>query len=242
MERGPREDLELELSADTGAAAWIAPRLTGGFGAVTRTVPDGFPAYARIFHPAPGPNGGWVRWEEVARTTGAHVHAVMQWHALVGAQDWLNMTDSQWPGGNPERGNLGVELLNNLCQLLAQHTNTPEHCYFCIWEGYGWLGSDKLTAANPRVHLPWRDYILLIGSLAKVTSSCWYTAHRQSPNLFWSADWLWCVASEIDFDSTLVAGSASLIEAIVESRLFEAWRVGPDDSLAADADRVNGRR
>ncbi len=166
----------------------------------------------------------------------------MQWHALVGAQDCLNMTDSLWPGGNPERGNLPGELLNHLCQLLAEHTKTPQCCYFCIWDGYGRVVSDALTATDQRVHLPWRDYILLIGSLAKLTRSSSYAAHRQSPNLFWAADRLWFVASEIDFDSALVAGTPELIDAIVESRIFEAWRVGPDHSLAADADRVNGRR
>jgi hypothetical protein len=61
----------------------------------------------------------------------------------------------------------------------------------------------------------------------------------QSPNIFWPADRTWCVASEIDFDSTLVGGSARLIEAILNTPELDTWPVGPDDSLAYDADKIN---
>jgi hypothetical protein len=57
--------------------------------------------------------------------------------------------------------------------------------------------------------------------------------------MIWPADRSWLVASEVDFDSTLVGGSAALIEAIVDSPKLEAWRVEPTDSLAEDADKVN---
>ena len=65
---------------------------------------------------------------------------------------------------------------------------------------------------------------------------------RESPNLIWPANHTWLVASEIDFDSTLVGGSAKLIEAIIECSELEAWHVWPTDSLAADADKINGLR
>jgi hypothetical protein len=65
---------------------------------------------------------------------------------------------------------------------------------------------------------------------------------REAPNLIWPADESWFVASEVDFDSTLVGGSVMLIEAIVESPELEAWQVGPSNSLAADADKVNVAR
>jgi hypothetical protein len=47
------------------------------------------------------------------------------------------------------------------------------------------------------------------------------------------------VASEIDFDSTLVRGTTELIRAILDEPGLDAWSVGPDDSLAYDADRIN---
>jgi hypothetical protein len=63
---------------------------------------------------------------------------------------------------------------------------------------------------------------------------------RDVPNLIWPADRSWFVVSEVDFDSTLVGGSAELIKAIVESPALEAWQVEPTDSLAFDADKING--
>ncbi len=62
---------------------------------------------------------------------------------------------------------------------------------------------------------------------------------RDAPNLIWPADHSWLVASEVDFDSTLVGGSAELIKAIVESSELEAWQVEATDSLAADGDKIN---
>jgi len=62
---------------------------------------------------------------------------------------------------------------------------------------------------------------------------------RESPNLIWPADHSWFVASDVDFDSTVIGGEPMLIESIVESPKLEAWQVAPADSLAADADKIN---
>ncbi len=61
----------------------------------------------------------------------------------------------------------------------------------------------------------------------------------QSPNLFWPGDHAWCVGSEVDFDSTLVAGSAALIDELISSDDLEVWRVNSDDFLTYDADQIN---
>ena len=251
---------ELRVSDDVSAGAWIAPRLASVFGAVTRTVPSGYPAYVRICHPAADRDGRRATWSQVAQATGRQTHPVMQWHALVGSPDPFNMRGSLWPGSDPERGNLVPEVLGPLCYLLADHTATPEHCFFCLWEGYGWirgspavavLGSDEPIPpafsleelSRPRVHLPDRDYLLLVGPLSAVLQLGWWHSadwfDPQSPNLFWPADQAWCVASEIDFDSTLVGGTTELVDAILQAPTFDSWPVQPDDSLAADADRIN---
>ncbi len=49
----------------------------------------------------------------------------------------------------------------------------------------------------------------------------------------------WCVATEIDLDSTLVAGDAALIDAVLARGGLEAWPVGPSDLLSTDGDTVN---
>jgi hypothetical protein len=44
----------------------------------------------------------------------------------------------------PDTGKLSPELLSTLCAVLAEYTKTRDACFFCIWEGHGWLpGKDS---------------------------------------------------------------------------------------------------
>jgi hypothetical protein len=43
---------KLQAASDLSAAQWISAQLGGAVGAVTQAVPGGYPAYARICHPA----------------------------------------------------------------------------------------------------------------------------------------------------------------------------------------------
>ncbi len=113
------------------------------------------------------------------------------------------------------------------------------------------LGSDKPTRQvfsredlnRPRLHLPGRNYIILVGPLTAAPhigfwhTSEWFTP--KSPNLFWPADQAWCVASEIDFDSTLLGGTTELVDAVIRTPTLDSWPIQPDGSLAAYADQVN---
>ncbi len=93
-----------------------------------------------------------------------------------------------------------------------------------------------------RLHLPDRDYVVLAGPLRSALRIGSFAADHfwpQSPNLFWPADQSWCVASEIDFDSTLVGGSLGLIDAILHTPELDAWSITADDSLACNADKIN---
>ena len=226
----------LSFCHDTSPGAWIDPLLGGEFGAVTLQVPRCFAAYARICHPARDANDMPVDWATVARATGRTPHALMQWHALVGSPDPFNFTGSLWPGQEPDRGNLEGDRLLVLCDVLSAHTRDVARCFVGIWVGWGWVG---LKGSHAQLRLPGRDYLLLEGPLSAagdVGSDGWNT---QSPNLLWPADRAWFVASEIDFDSTLVGGTEELIGAILTEPRLDAWRVAPDDSLAHDADKIN---
>ncbi|MEU7905373.1 hypothetical protein [Actinoplanes sp. NPDC049118] len=232
-------DLKLARDDDVAAASWIKPRLIGTFGAVTRHVPEGYAAYVRVCHPVEDAAGQQVTWSTVAAATGRQAHPTMQWHALVGSADHFNMAGSLWSGNNPDRGELAPPTLATLCENLAQHTSTPGSCYFCLWDGYGWLPD----TAPAQLHHGDRDYILLAGPLHAALQlgdhprSDWFIP--QSPNLFWPADRAWCVATEIDFDSTLIGGTAELARQLLNDPALDAWPVDPDDSLAADADLLN---
>ena len=103
----------------------------------------------------------------------------------------------------------------------------------------------QLDPRAPTFALPHRAYALFTGPLDDALNiGNWVTDDwfmPQSQNLFWPDDRSWCVASEIDFDSTLVGGTPDLIADIIDRRDLEAWPVGPDDSLAWDGDTLNQR-
>jgi hypothetical protein len=121
---------------------------------------------------------------------------------------------------------------------------------------YGWIEDDEVAQgvdralhtftlaelAARRLHLRHRDYLVLTGPLS---AACrigdggreWFWP--KSPNIFWPMDQAWCVASEIDFDSTLVGGSIELIDTVLRTPVLDAWRVQAEGTPAADADVIN---
>ena len=125
----------LDSSSRLGETEWLLRRLLPFGTAVTSIVPSGFAAYLRILHPAHGANEESIRWASVAAKSGRTMHRLAQFHAISRPKVELSM-DAVTP---PEPGNLRSDLLTNLCEVLAQHTNTSESCFFCLWEGYGWL-------------------------------------------------------------------------------------------------------
>jgi hypothetical protein len=102
--------------------------------------------------------------------------------------------------------------------------------------------------ASQRLALPDRSYLLFRGALADVVTVLepdgpWSTpgigSWGQSPNLLWPTDRTWCLATEIDLDSTVIGGSAQVIDAVLAHPALEAFRLPEDASLTADADTVN---
>jgi hypothetical protein len=146
-----------------------------------------------------------------------------------------------------------------------RHTPAGARCWFALWEGWGDLagaamvdsfaGSGppsstrrapvewQLGLRAPRFQTPDRAYFLFTGAIdAALRIGSWPTADwlmPRSPSLFWPDDRSWCVASEIDFDSTLLGGSPELIEDVLCRNDLEAWSVRPLDSLAWDGDTIN---
>jgi hypothetical protein len=255
---------ELKQVDGAAAGAWIEPRLDGWGGKVKQQIPRIYDAYVRIFHPAADGKGNPVTWGEVADALGSTAHREMQWHAIVGSYDYSGFEGSKWSGGNPNRSELDEEPLAALCAILRWHTGTSDRCYFGISTIHGGVKEEFPDA--PLFRLPKRDFAILVGPLSaadqigiadnhsstfSVSALVWTgegpppdfdpapSAWGMAPNLIWPEDRAWFVASEYDFDSTLVGGSRELIGAILSSPDLEAWEVDPDVSLQADADEIN---
>lgn len=224
------------------------------FGAnwVTSTVGTGWPAYARVFHPLDD-TADAPRWAGVAKRHGHTMHAGAQWHVISNDQPGAPFDGRSYPG-TPLVGQLQPHVLTALTQILHRHTTTPERCWFAVWEGWGWMhpgahsilvapghsaheaptpDEGQLNLTGPKFSLPGRSYHLLTGPIdAASGTGHWVTPEwfkPQSPSLFWPDDHAWCVATEIDRDTTLIGGTEQLIDTITSSPVLEALPIAPDE-------------
>lgn len=92
-----------------------------------------------------------------------------------------------------------------------------------------------------------RRYVLFEASANDFADAAW--PHRgpwvdevmwaQAPSNLWPEDQSWVLATEMDFDSTLVEGSGALIRKLVQTQGLEVLPIGPDADLSWDGDVPN---
>lgn len=134
----------IDWSANTAQAEWVVGRLREGSEVgIESIVPRGFESYARILHPAW--NGRLpVRWREVAALTGRVIRP------LVDFADIARSADGKvaWTGRYP-KSSLSHDDVTALIDIAGKATATPDRCWFCLWDGYGWLyeSEDLLSPA-----------------------------------------------------------------------------------------------
>lgn len=238
----------LTPSEDVAPAAWIAGGLAPFGQGVGSLIPDGYEAYARVLHPAwaPGVTERPVRWAEVAAWSGRILHGAAQFRAL--ARPGAGVGRPSWFGDPPHQGGLIEFEAQALAEVLRAHTSTPDGCWFCLWDGYGFLSPpDSATFLGdprlPRVRLPHRDYHLLHGPVEAAARFQWGPAppprFQDGPNLWWPEDRAWFVASEIDLDSTYVGGSPDLLALLLADARLEAVPSARDDGINFNSDTLN---
>ncbi|NKG22431.1 hypothetical protein [Paeniglutamicibacter terrestris] len=92
----------------------------------------------------------------------------------------------------------------------------------------------RATAA--RLQLPGRNHRLYSAGITEFTDPEWQSGapwadaegDAHSPNILWPADHAWVLVTEVDYDSTVVAGSRALMGALLASPGIEALEVGED--------------
>lgn len=321
----------MEWMADTGAGSWLRERLEHTHATMHGVVPHGFPAYARVFHPAivrslpdgpvPTPDE-WERmpeaerqrlieqfvderttWADAAAAYGTTMHPFAQWNRIVRTPaegDWRTRIA---PDGReftaPMEGDLEPASLAALAAHLVAHTETPDTGYAGLWEGYGgllgffgqtpsraWLtaGDDpnhqemlnrsshdpfnnvfrkptwqegilsREISEGPRLSLPDRDHVLFSAPPRLFADPEWvlqvpwrdrpaeehgFPPSAHSPSILWPEDHAWVVVSEVDFDSTIVAGPVELVRDICADERLEALQIPEGTDLTWDADLVN---
>jgi hypothetical protein len=121
-------------------------------------------------------------------------------------------------------------------QTLTRHTNTPDACYFCIWEGWPLRGREG-TGERPsypssvvddsRVVVPNRAYFLLQGAVDDLADwdaprACLAQGRLLDvpPAFMWPADHAWCIASDVDPHwAGIGAAAAAIDELLADPRL-----------------------
>jgi hypothetical protein len=116
---------QLVPSHRVSEADWYTAALNGLGGRVDQVVPRGYPAYARILHPARDNSGDEARWSDVATWSGTVLHPLAQFHAIAGRWEYERRKQVGWPGQNPNEGSLAP-------RRSSTTSATPAICAFAI--------------------------------------------------------------------------------------------------------------
>jgi hypothetical protein len=125
----------------------------------------------------------------------------------------------------PREGSLPEELIESLAGILGRHTTTPGQCGFAVWNGFGATRDDVRSA--PTFRVPAREYYLLAGPVGAVRESVLDSPWKQSPNLWWPGDHAWCVATEIDLNTTYIGCDERCRDAILSAPELETAAIAP---------------
>lgn len=195
-----------------------------------------------------------VSWAEVAHANGMVAHPAMEWTAITGSYeyDWHGMQPGIWDQV-PQRGSLPLRLTKRLCGQLAAFTSTPELCWCAGWEGNGNMIALRSDPALPRLAMKNRPMILARGPLSSVPQKSFtdgfepwdqrdhpqFAEFFRSPSLWWPDDQAWCVATDVDLQSTYLGGPAECVAQLLEDQQLEAMQVTAEQSVTIDADTIN---
>ncbi len=256
-------DVGFKLATGVSEADWLVERLArwqeiSPTWTVGQVVPEGYDAYARIYHRAErrAPDGmSWepLSWTELAEQNGKAVHAEMVFDEIANLERQLYRSSEPPPWLMPPFRQLRDDECQSLLSVLKGFTSTPERCYFCVWKGYGfpdgrlgralygllgsWWRIKQATVRLPR--LPGAghrdEYTMFSGPLESIMSFCGYVGNTwwgQPPDVWWPEDRAWCVASDIDTLDTCVGGSHACIAAVLEHPGLETLPASLTDKVA----------
>jgi hypothetical protein len=149
-----------------------------------------------------------------------------------GFDAYLRVDHASTDDGDAHEGGMPRTVAQRVAAVLASATTTPGLCWMAVWKGWG-----DMPETPAVIHLPGRDYVLLSGAVDAVAAPLWSsdgdTWHYQSPSLWWPDDRAWCVATEVDFTWTYVAGRESVVDSLRRDRSLMTMGVGLEDNANA---------
>jgi len=254
---------------------WVRGRLVYGR-SLRSWIPDDFERYARVLHPAHVRKQAVdhisersVPWSQISGWSGKPFDATSSIHDLSVRDDgmsWLRQGASL-----PMEGELERPLVDRLAEILAQATSTPGLLWLLVWYGYGtgvplqargrWWNRRRsrrrhrrpaddprpLVDVSPSLTHSGRRYLLHRGSIETPSdrNDDW-VFNNTPPSFWWPADRAWFVSTDIDWSSTYIAGSADLIDRLLDDRTLEVFvaEQGPfrsPDQIRTSVSGLKGR-
>ncbi|MDI9928835.1 hypothetical protein QM588_00335 [Rhodococcus sp. IEGM 1354] len=123
--------------------------------------------------------------------------------------------------------------LTSIIEVLARSTNTPDDCFFAIWEGNTAL--DDMRVMAPTAVIAGYNYFLLRGPIERATD----TLGGLSPNLWWPADHAWCMVQHFDFPAAYFGGTTDAVADLVTLTDIESRQVRVDQIITAAYDETD---
>lgn len=194
-----------------------------------------------------------VRWREVAEANGKVAHRAMEWTAITGSYEyaWSGMQPGLWEEA-PEHGSLPLRLTRRLCEVLTAFTATAQRCWCGVWDGYGDLCGLAFDDRLPRLAMKHRPMIAATGPLNTIPERSFSDPFTdpgrrsvqgyRSPSLWWPDDRAWCVATDVDLQTTYLGASADCVDRLLhdDQLELETMTATADQSVTRDADTING--
>lgn len=129
-----------------------------------------------------------------------------------------------------------VDQVRRALEVLARFTDTPDRCWFGVWEGYP--GSLDLPADLPRFDVlheahgyPVRGYGLLRGRVSDLEH--WdEVAHGfpVPPAFVWPDDHRWCLASDVDPHWVGIGAEDAAVQALLSAKDLDVVRADPRET------------
>ena len=202
------------------------------------TIPGGFESYVLVRHKGPGDTFGnlgeqtlTLLVEVLAKFTDTSSHCFM---ALWEGQGWMH--SGSISKFTPEKPLQRRRLKFGRYSLLSFRSSTMRDLDQAE-KNLDHLASNTLPhgiMTSARMKLPHRDYLLMCGEIWDATRIGYsFNEHSstQSPNIMWPEDRAWILASKIDFNATLIAGTHELVEEVLQIEELAAEKFNWSDLI-----------
>lgn len=219
------DDVLTPASAD--AAAWLAGACRGRWGSVGALVPNDFASYARVHAPPPDGEDWWDAYRSlfdvVSNVAVRHTSTPDRtWFAVWEGYGWDTSTTLYAVRGTLDRvRRRGMKA----AQARAREADRRRH-----------ETVRSALSVVPRFELPHRGYYLVSGPVRAASDLREPGAPErwQRPDLVWPDDRAWFVATDVDFWSLYVGGTASFVDDLIGAVPTEADLVTLDQQLEAE--------